>query len=375
MRNGFWSYMHQDDEAEKGRISQLAKDVVAQYEMITGDTIELFLDKDGLKWGDKWRKEIDDRLESVEFFIPVLTPRYFKSPECRRELQFFARRAAARPGLKELLLPLYYIDIPELNEESDKDDLIRSVGDFQRQDWRDLRFKELISETYRRGVAEMASRLVEANKHLEEVSVDEATSELDVETREEEDDTPGIMDRLATAEEAGVKITDTLMEIAGQIDIIGEVMKEATSNIAKESGGRGVFARRIQITRVAATKLTGPTDKISMLTNQFEPQLHSVDDGIRIIIERAPAEIAANPVVKQDFCSYIESIRGLSEAAHNGLNKVGGMVKAVAPIEKMSRDLRPVLRRLRQALTIMSESSGISDSWIGLIEESGIDCR
>ena len=367
--------MHKDDEAENERISRLGKNVVEEYEMLTGETIELFLDKDGIAWGEEWRNKINENLESLEFFIPVMTPRYFKSSECRSELNQFLLNAR-KLGRLELLLPLHYVDVLSLNNDGPVEDILLSrVLDFQYQDWRELRFMDVTSEAYRRGVNKMAIRLVEANKHLEEVSVDEATPELDGETREEEDDTPGMIDRLATAEEAGTKITDTLMEIAGQIDIIGKVMKEATSNMNKESGGRGVFARRIQIIRVAATKLTGPTDKISMLTNQFEPQLHSIDDGIRIIIELAPEALAENPAVKQSFCSYIESIRGLSEAAHNGLSEVGGMVKAVAPIEKMSRDLRPVLRRLRQALTIMSESSGISDSWIGLIEESGIDCR
>ena len=67
---GFWSYVHEDDEAERGRISELAKDVVSQYKMRTGETIELFLDKDAIEWGNKWRKEIGDSLESVAFFIP-----------------------------------------------------------------------------------------------------------------------------------------------------------------------------------------------------------------------------------------------------------------------------------------------------------------
>ena len=173
----------------------------------------------------------------------------------------------------------------------------------------------------------------------------------------------------------GEKITDTLMEMAEQIEIIGDVMKEATSDITKVGAGRGGFARRVRVTRGIATKLTGPTDTISTLANQFEPQLHAIDDGIRIIIELAPAEIVESPDVKQDFCLYVESIRTLSESAHNGLSSIKGMIEAVAPLEKMSRDLRPVLRRLRQALTIMTESSGISDNWIGLIETASVDCQ
>ena len=375
MRKGFWSYVHKDDEAEDERISKLAKDVVDEYELLTGDTIELFLDKDGVGWGDEWRKKIDDHLESVEFFVPVMTPRYFKSPECRLELNQFARRAS-QFGRLELLLPLYYVDVPLLNHDGPvEDDLLRRVRDFQWQDWRKLRFKEVTSEAYRRGVNEMAIRLVEANKHLEEANVNEAAPELDGGTGESEDDAPGILDRLATAEEAEGKITATLMEMAEQIKIIGDVMKEATSDITKVGSGRGGFAHRIRVTRGVATKLVGPTDTISMLANQFEPQLHAIDDGIRIIFELAPAEIAENPDVKQSFCLYVESIRTLAESAHSGLGNIQRMIEAVAPLEKMSRDLRPVLRRLRQALTIMTESSGTSVNWMGLIETASVDCQ
>src|ERR1700741_4459468 len=94
---GFWSYVHADDQADGGRISRLARDVVAQFEILTGEALELFLDRDAIQWGEAWRNRIDASLASVVFFIPVLTPRYFMSPECRRELQFFARKS----GIKE----------------------------------------------------------------------------------------------------------------------------------------------------------------------------------------------------------------------------------------------------------------------------------
>lgn len=48
---GFWSYVHDDDETEGGRISRLAKDVADQYQMLTGERIELFLDKDSIECG------------------------------------------------------------------------------------------------------------------------------------------------------------------------------------------------------------------------------------------------------------------------------------------------------------------------------------
>ena len=72
---GFWSYVHADDNAEGGRISRLAKDVVDQYEMFSDAKINLFLDKDDIEWGQNWRARVDDTLASVVFFIAVMTPR------------------------------------------------------------------------------------------------------------------------------------------------------------------------------------------------------------------------------------------------------------------------------------------------------------
>src|ERR1700735_4185819 len=102
---GFWSYVHADNEAEGGRIVQLAHDLVAQYEMITAETINLFLDRDTLSWGDNWRLKIDQSLATTAFFVAVLTPRYFTSSECRRELQTYVR-GAEQVGIRDLVLPI-----------------------------------------------------------------------------------------------------------------------------------------------------------------------------------------------------------------------------------------------------------------------------
>jgi hypothetical protein len=64
---GFFSYVHADDEAEGERISRLARDVSAEFEMLTAEALNLFLDKDAIEWGEKWREKIDSSLASVAF--------------------------------------------------------------------------------------------------------------------------------------------------------------------------------------------------------------------------------------------------------------------------------------------------------------------
>ena len=167
-RDGFLSYVVKDDEADGGRIGELADDVRTQYEAITGETVALFFGGMSLKWGDEWRQKIDEQIENAAFFIPVITPRFFMSQECRKELRAFAERAEKR-GAKGIILPLYYIAVPALEGESSDppDEMIEMINRFQRKDWRDLRFKERRSEEYRREVADIACRLAAASREIE----------------------------------------------------------------------------------------------------------------------------------------------------------------------------------------------------------------
>jgi hypothetical protein len=369
--NGFWSYVHADDKAENGRISLLAHHLVAQFEMLTGEPLSLFLDKDAIGWGEKWRDEIDSNLASVGFFVPVLTPRYFKSVQCRQELEIIARKASALE-LKGLIRPLLYIDDPAFHSETPEDNLIALVCTFQWEDWRELRFSEVTSEEYRRGVAKLATILVDANRRAEESGAAN-TKQADV-ILEGIDEAPGSIDQLAEAEEALPKVAETLQAIKQEIELIGNFMQAATGDINRgNSQGKG-FSARLSVARRLAQQLVDPAEHIWTSSNKYTTQIHSVDEGFRIIFNQAPIEINEKPDAKEVFCSLFNSIRVMAETSHEALGNVQKMISASEPIESISRDLRPVMRCLRQGLTIMVETREVIDEWVRLIESSGVVC-
>ena len=76
---GFLSYSHLDDEADGGRIRRLATKIQAEYRVLTGEQLEIFVDRNDLKWGQKWRERIDGALQSTTFFIPVLSPSFSRA--------------------------------------------------------------------------------------------------------------------------------------------------------------------------------------------------------------------------------------------------------------------------------------------------------
>jgi hypothetical protein len=385
---GFWSYVHADDQAESGRISQLARDVVSQYEMLTGENINLFLDKDAIEWGERWRDKIDNSLTSVGFFVAVLTPRYFMSAECRRELQFFARRAVDL-GIRDLILPLVYVDIPSLHDQEATDDLVNLVREFQWDDWTEVRFSDLDSGQYRERVSKLAARIVEANRQAEGPQLSDLALQADT-TRDtnplmgmsEElhdhdngDEQFGTIDLLADAEEKMGIVPATLDELTKEIVKIGEIMRQGTEDVQRPNNAKSGFAYRQMILRQTALQLHEPVERIWSLSNDLSSHMHTVDQGYRIIIERAKEEINENIDNKESFCSFFNAVRHLVASAQYSIESMEGMIKSTEPLNKLSRDLRPVLRRLRQGLTIMIELRGLYQEWINLIDATGIECE
>ena len=107
--SGFFSYAHDDDAY--GRLSMLRDDLIVEYRQITGDELELFIDRDDIRWGDRWEDNIGSGIDSSFFFIPILTPLYFQSFYCcNKELKQFLDKVE-RENAEELLLPIYYIGL------------------------------------------------------------------------------------------------------------------------------------------------------------------------------------------------------------------------------------------------------------------------
>lgn len=387
---GFWSYVHDDDDAEEGRIVALAKRIVAEYGLQTGEGIELFLDRDSIQWGDRWRKVVDETLADVAFFIPVMTPRYFRSSECRRELNHFIERAT-NLGVKELVLPLHYVNHPPLDDENPEDPLVALLKDIDWEDWRKLRVEDPASSLHRKGVLRLVERLVAAN-----TKADEAAAALTPEQSEAklaavvgsavltvspghggvapDGEAPGTLDLLADMEAAYPKWEETLGEIGADIVLVGEIIQRGSADIDKaESLGRG-FAGRLVVTRRVAEELNEPAERIRSLGRQFVSQMHQVDEGTRLLIKMSAEETTEDADARAQVCEYFAAMRTLAATTEESLDSVQSMVDGASGLEGMSRDLRPPLKRLREGLTLTLEAREVARDWVRLMDETGLDC-
>jgi TIR domain len=185
---GFWSYTHDDDKHEDGAIVRLATRIGEEYSLITGEELTVFVDRKDLAWGEHWKKRIDNALVSTTFFIPVVTPRYFVREECRRELFEFARHAKAL-GVSELICPILYVPVGEL-EEDNSDEAVALVARAQYEDWTSLRLCDERSAEHRRAVNRLATRLAEV---ADKVGSRQAEEENEL---NEEDEKAGLSETL-----------------------------------------------------------------------------------------------------------------------------------------------------------------------------------
>jgi hypothetical protein len=371
--SGFWSYARLDDEAEGGRIERLAHDIVAQYQMITGDMIDLFVDRDGLAWGDAWKDKIDSKVTSAAFFVAVLTPRYFQREECRREFTLFAK-TAKELGVEELVLPILYVDIPGYHDDEPTDPLIAQAKAFHHADWTKNRLADRDSSRYRIAVAELAGRLAAANAVAERVVTERAEEEVAAgeDTVQDADDAPGFVELAAQAEATMPQWAESMWAINSEVEGLGAIMRQAAARLTGPEAERGGFVHRRDVIRELAVELVGPVNRIYDLARAFSRQLADVDSGIREIIGRLPAELAGDPSAKPAVVEFIAQVRSLTDNAEVGLGEVGAMIGVVEPVERDSRELRPVLRKLRASLTLMADGLGPMREWRRMIDEMNL---
>lgn len=368
--DGFWSYVHNDDDASFGKIVQLGRDLKSQYEMITGTAVELFLDRDSLEWGDAWDSVIQSNLGTVAFFIPVITPAYFKSAACRVELERFAERTS-KEGLEGLLLPILWVPSSDLDDEASSDPLVQIVRDRQWVDWTQLRHDKRGSSRYSKMLESMALRIQQANESADRAEAAAPTSaeilfEGDIQGSE-----LGRLEKLAGMEESVSLWMEDIVEANLGLTQMGEIAKARTAELSEDPRGT-TFAGRLALIRQVAVELQAPADRIYEAGVAFATKVSTVDEGVRIIVDSAREEIAADPEALVQFRSFFNQLRELDTVTTTVDTALSGFVASITPLQKQSRDMKKPVEAATVGVTRIQAAIGIIHDWIALIDAAGI---
>jgi CheY-like chemotaxis protein len=165
----FVSYTRRDDKVF--RITSLAQAIKLGVQVTTGDeSFKVFLDIDGIEFGQKWKEKLDEVLSSAILFIPIITPLFFASAACRDELQKFIRHEKDL-GRNDLILPIYLVDITSLEKPDQADTdalaqeiraLILEIMSRQLRDWRSNARRPVTSSKVRKDVLSLSAEIAQA---------------------------------------------------------------------------------------------------------------------------------------------------------------------------------------------------------------------
>lgn len=367
---GFWSYVHSDDEAEGGRISKLAERLAATYELNTATPLELFLDRTSLRWGDAWRQRIEQAVAGTTFFIPIITPRYFLSPECRRELLGFWAEAK-RSDVVQLLLPVYYVTVPGLRDDA-TDEAMALVASRQWVDLREMRFFEEDSGQYRHTINLLARRIAEIAEEVSRVPDDAgtrgATATQSVSDSEVDEEPSGALERLAEMEARLPRLGELVTSLGDEIRELGPLMETAAREIERaDQRGAGFGGRLTAVQRLAAT-LKEPAARIRTIGQSYANELVETDPGVLTLFDLLENEIdqtegGLDPQSRTLLEEFAAAVEGAQTEAETGIASLRETLHQVDEVAKFSRSLRAPLSEIQAGIRGFTDGQEVIERW------------
>jgi hypothetical protein len=163
---GFFSYSRDDDDDSNGALSALRERIQRELRGQLGrsmKTFRLWQDKEAIAPGKLWEEEIKSSVGQAVFFIPIITPTVVRSPNCRFELEAFLAREAEL-GRSDLVFPILYIRVPELEDSArNKDDPVLSIiAKRQYLDWREFRHRDIQSPDVKEAIEKFCGNICAA---------------------------------------------------------------------------------------------------------------------------------------------------------------------------------------------------------------------
>lgn len=334
----FVSYVRADDEAENGRIVQFVKDVANSYALLYGHELELFIDREDIRWGQSWQQQISSAIDTTTFLMSVQTPRYLRSEACRKEVLDFSAsvRSSAEP---RLLLPLIWIDTKGADVVADDDPVLQRLTESQYVDVSEIRMLDRQSTDYRRGVEAVAKRLRETIVARTQVGRNESgPAEL-------VSDDSGIIELMNDVVEKQRNFESILPLFKSSFDAIGDAF--AVEPIPQ---GVDTYAAAAVVGRLA-NRLEEPIKELEQSTQAIGLAWSQIDKLIgRILLKASVLPAATRQQMRESLVGLVQTL---------DIPGIDQMEQVSASVGAISQKLQPASRALVASVRLIK---GIQDS-------------
>jgi hypothetical protein len=182
---------------------------------------------------------------------------------------------------------------------------------------------------------------------------------------QEEDDEPGLMDLVAEVQPAMDAWGATLTELPKASIAFNEKFGAATAKMEAANSKPNSFALKIQVARELAIDVEPELKEIERLSKEYSIGLLRLDPSLRALFELAA--LSNDPESQGVVAGLSQSISGLIEAARGAMVNTTGAADAARSNAKLSRDLRPVLRRFETAMRNIVDGFTFIEAWETLL--------
>ncbi len=140
------SYARPDDQQNGDFLNRFRERLSNEIRVQTGAEFQIFQDTEDIRWGQYFQDRVEDTAQALTFFIPIITPDFFRCEYCRDELRKFLRREEALHR-NDLILPIYYAESDLISDQAKhtSDTLAQAVSMRDLFDWRPLQEQPLDS--------------------------------------------------------------------------------------------------------------------------------------------------------------------------------------------------------------------------------------
>jgi hypothetical protein len=301
------------------RLQELRDDLCAEYRILTGNELSLYMDCVGLAWGSQWDKELSASVDESSFFVPILTPTFFARQYCRKELTQFLGKIE-RQDAEYLLLPILYSYDPRW--ETTTDPLIDKVFQYQYEDWTELRCESRDSSCYRKAIKSMALRIVRSNSELgfTRVGVTEKPSEMN-----EAEDEHELQKRFDSVQDSYdnnlAEATSLLIAVGDCVKSIGSIAAEGNKQIeCLTRSDANVDCGSLTIEKLSS-QLWKPAKDYDEIANKLMVVVFNMDKEIRFLtlatIENGEEQYNSMRELADAGIETKECLEGLRAAAND----------------------------------------------------------
>lgn len=352
----FWSYAHKDNDNTNGAISRLLEDIRKEYEVQTGNKLSVFVDTD-IQWGSDWKKSIADAAYQTTFFIPILTPTYLRRPNCLSELRN-AKRLFEEAGIEKGIYPIRFVNIDRALTTFPDDELANLIHNIQGSFLYKNDARNPTSIRYQAEIGKIVQELIAMDDEQRKDQESIAQHVLSLDSSEQ----GGILEDLASLEDESSKQIDALSNIESDFTLVGELVSAKTSEL-KQINQSQSFAKRLAITKELARELEKPAARIYSNCGEFTSGMARMGKGVWAYIDLVKT---VNPDSRSE--GFESTIKEAAESAHQTFSQIKTFDEALQTAEKLSRELRSPIGKIRSGIDSLLSTDQIFSSW-----EKGID--